>query len=264
MRVALLLSAACAALVLAGSAGAGSYMDSTGEVPGSADISGVSVSNDLSAGTITFQAQTNWPGWDANTFFAILVDVDQNASTGTAGFDYVITGNGHGGTVVNTVSPLVVPAQSSSLSNGLWTVTVRTSDIRNPQAISFFVLTQVGPDQRNPYQDRAPDTGTWNYSLVPQAPPPPATPTIVSAAGTWVGYPTHGKRFHVGMTLSLSNGTVAKASKVACRASLGGKSFARACAFRLPKTSKGRKLVVRAIGTYGKDSYVQTYAFRVH
>lgn len=274
MRVLLLLTAACAALVLAGSAGAGqqSYMDSTGEVPGSADVSGVSVTNDLNAGTITFQVQTNWPAWDPNTFFAILVDSDQNASTGTAGFDYVVTGDRFGGTVVNTVNPLVVPA-TSSLGNGLWTVTARTSDLGNPQAISFFVLTEVGQDQLHPFTDRAPDNGTWSYSLVPPPPPPPppaptpppapVQPDVLSAAGTWAGKPTHGRLFHVGMTMALSDGTVAKARKVTCRASLGGKTFARSCTFRVPKAAKGRRLVVKMAGTYAGQSYARTYGFRV-
>ena len=266
-----MLTAACAALVLVGAAGAGqqSYMDSTGEVPGSADVSGVSVSNDLTAGTITFQVQTNWPAWDANTFFAILVDSDQNASTGTAGFDYVITGDRFGGTVVNTVNPLVVPA-TSSLSNGLWTVTARTSDLANTQALSFFVLTEVGQDQLHPFTDRAPDSGTWSYSLVPPPPPPPPTPppapakpTVVAAAGTWSGKPTHGKLFHVGMALKLSDGTTAKARRVTCSARVGGKPAAHTCTFRVPKSSKGRRLVVTITGTYAGATYYRTYGFRV-
>ena len=274
MKVLFILFAACAALALAGSAGAGSqsFMDSTGEVPGSADMSGVSVSNDLAAGTITFQVQTNWPAWDPNTFFAILVDSDQSESTGTAGFDYVLTGDRWGGTVVNTSHPLVVPA-SSSLSNGLWTVTARTADIGNPQAINFFALTEVGPDQANPYTDRAPDTGTWSYSLVPPPPPPPPpapgppppppTPDVVSAAGTWAGKPTHGKMFHVGLAVALADGTTAKARSVHCSASLAGKTFARTCTFRVPKAAKGRRIVVKVAGTYAGGTYAHAYGFRV-
>jgi hypothetical protein len=263
MKVVLSLLVAVAAITLVGSASAGqSFVDPRGEVPGSADIGSVTVTNDLSAGTITFQVGTNWPDWDSNTFFAILVDSDQNPATGTGGFDYVLTGNRQGGTVVNTAQPLVVPAQSS-LENGVWTLTARTADIGNPQAISFFVLTQVGPDQRNPYEDRAPDTGTWDYSLVP---PPP--PTVKTAAARWTGNPVHGKAFRIsGVTVSLSDGTVAQGSGTVCAATLAGKrlpgSGPGGCTFRLPKTSKGRRLVVKVTSSYGDTQLLGTYAFRV-
>jgi hypothetical protein len=268
MRVALLLSAALAALVLAGSAGAGqSYLDRSGEVGGSADIGAVAVSNDLAAGTLTFQVGTNWPGWDPNTFFAILVDSDQNAATGTAGFDYVLTGNRLGGTVVNTVTPHVAQAQSS-LAGGVWTLTVNTADIGNPQAISFFALTQVGPDPAHPLEDRAPDTGTWTYSLVPPPPPPPPVPTVSAVAPTWIGSPIHGKRFRVtGLMVALSDGTKARAFGVGCSATLAGKRIAgvgsSGCTFRLPKAARGRKLVVNVVGSYAAAPVRATYASRV-
>ena len=271
MRVVLLLSAALAALVLAGVAGAGgqSYTDGTGEVAGSADISGVSVSSD--GGSYTFQVQTNWPAWDANTFFAILVDSDRNASTGTAGFDYVVTGDRFGGTVVNTTHPHVDQV-ASSLGNGLWTVTVPAAAIGNPSAINFFVLTQVGPDQANPYQDRAPDSGTWSYPPAAPAPPPapaPAhAPSVASFAATYIATPAHGKPFRIwGLNVSLSNGTVTNAKHLACRATLGGAPFVGAgrggCSFRLPKASKGKRFVVKVSGSYASASLAKRYAFRV-
>lgn len=265
MRVLVLLSAALAALVLAGVAGADqSYGDGSGEVAGSADIGAVTVSNDLATGRVTFQVGTNWPAWDPNTFFAILVDSDQNAATGTAGFDYVLTGDRWGGSVVNTVTPHVAQAQSS-LAGGVWTITVNSADIGNPQAISFFALTQVGPDQAHPLEDRAPDSGTWTYSLVP---PPPPAPTVASAAPTWAGRPVHGKTFRVtGLSVALSDGTQATATGVLCSATLAGKRLAGggpgACAFRLPKTAKGRRLVVKVAGSYGATSVSGIYKSRV-
>lgn len=271
MRVILLLLAAVAALALAGSAGAGggqSYMDSTGEVAGSADVSGVSVSSD--GGSFTFQVQTNWPAWDPNTFFAILVDSDQNPATGTAGFDYVVTGDRFGGTVVNTVHPHVDQI-SSSLANGLWTVTVPSSSIGSPSAIDFFVLTQVGQDQANPYQDRAPNTGTWSYpAAAPPAPAPaPApAPTVASYAARFLSKPTHGRPFRIwGLGVSLSDGTAANAKHMACRATLGGVAFTGAglggCSFKLPTTSKGKRFVVTVSGSYARTSLAKSYAFRV-
>ena len=263
------IATTAAALALTGAALAGgqsSYMDPTGEVPGSADVSGVSVSSDGSS--FTFQVQTNWPAWDPNTFFAILVDSDQNAATGTAGFDYVVTGDRWGGTIVNTVHPLVVQTQSS-LSNGLWTVTVPASAIGNPQAISFFVLTQVGPDQANPIEDRAPNSGTWSFPpAAPAPPPPPPVPTVVSYNATYAAAPVHGKAFRVtGLSLSLSNGSFAHAKALTCRATLAGRQFLggglSGCAFRLPKSAKGKRFVVTVTGSYASASLTKSYAFRV-
>ncbi len=268
MRVVLAAIAAIAALVLAGSAGAGqqSYMDPGGD-SGGADVTGVSVTTDPGAGTITFQVQTNLGSWGENTFLAVLIDADQNTATGTSGFDYIVTGDPHGGTVVDVANPHVTQ-EPSSLDNGLWTVTIHAADIGNPAAFNFFVLTQTGPDPHNPLEDRAPDTGLWTYpAAAPAPPPPPPAPavTLVSSAATWAGTPVHGKTFRItGVSVRLSDGSSAPATAVACTATLGGKAIsAYGCAVRLPKTAKGRRLVVRVSGTYGTTSVGGTYAFRV-
>jgi hypothetical protein len=266
MRVVLAACAAIAALTLVGSAGAGqqSYMDATGDSAG-ADVSGVSVTTDPGAGTITFQVQTNLGGWDENTFLAVLVDADQNTATGTSGFDYVLAAAQHGGTLVNTVTPHVVQ-EPSTLVNGLWTETIRAADIGNPSAFDFFVLTQTGPDPHFPIEDRAPDTGVWTYPTAPPPPPPPPAPTVSAAAVTHSAIvPTHGKTFRItGLALSLSDGTSAVAAGLNCSAWLGGKALAvRSCAYRLPKTAKGRRLVVRVSGVFGVTPVSGTYASRV-
>ena len=277
MRVKLFgtIAAVAAALALTGAAlgGSQSYMDSTGEVPGSADVSGTSVTDDGS--TITFQVQTNLGDWAPNTFFAVLVDSDQNSATGTAGFDYIVTGDHFGGTVVSTGTRVVVQTPSS-LSNGLWTVSLPASVIGNPSAFSFFVLTQTGPDPVHPNEDRAPDTGTWAYPAAPPAPvptptPPPApapTPTVSTVAATYAGKPTHGKSFRVTrLNVALSDGTAAPASRMTCRATLGGRQFIggglSGCAFKLPKSSKGERFVVVVTGSFASSSLTKTYAFRV-
>ena len=265
MKRSLVVLAALAALVLgasAASAGGQSYQDEGGEVPGSADISGVTVTNDASS--VTFSVQTSWGAMDANTFFAILLDADQNPATGTSGFDYVVTGNRYGGTVVNTTTPLVLKVPSS-YSGGLWTVTVPLADIGNSQAFDFFVLTQVGANQAHPLEDRAPDTGTWQYPPPAPAPPPPPPPTVASVAVAHVGAPAHGKIFRVtGLTVELSDGSSTVAAALTCSARLGGKALAgRGCAYRLPKTAKGRRLVVRVAGSYGATPLRGTYVSRV-
>lgn len=269
MRVLLVVIAAVAALTLAGSAAADqSYSDPCCDASGGGDVTGVSVATNQSAGTVTFTVQTNLGGLDANTFLAVLLDSDQNPATGTAGFDYVVTGNRYGGTLVNTVTPHVVTAQSS-FANGVWTVTVGLDAIGNPKAFDFFVLTQTGPDPRFPEQDRAPDTGVWTYDVVPPPPPPPPpAPTVASVAPTWHGSPVHGKVFRVtGLAVGLSDGTKASVSSVTCAATLAGRRLGGAgaggCSFALPKSAKGRRLVVTVRGAYGAAHLARTSAFRV-
>jgi hypothetical protein len=269
MRVVLsvLVAAAAFALVGVASAGSQSYMDSTGEVPGSADVSGVSVTDD--GATITFQAQTSLGDWAPNTFFAILVDSDQNSATGTAGYDYIVTGDHFGGTVISTATHVVLQT-TSSLGNGLWTVSLPASWIGSPSAFSFVVLTQTGPDPAHPYEDRAPDTGNWMYPAV-TAPPPPAPvpgPTVLSFAASYGAAPAHGKAFRVyGMHVTLSDGSGHNANRVACTATLAGRQFLggglNGCNFRLPKTAKGKRLVVKVSGSYAAATFAKTCVFRV-
>jgi hypothetical protein len=269
MRVVLAAFAAIAALTLASSAGAGqqSYMDPGGD-SGGADVSGVSVTTDPGAGTITFQVQTNLSAWDANTFFAVLIDADQNAGTGQAGFDYIAAADQHGGTLVNIVHPYVIQ-EPSSLVNGLWTETIRAADIGNSSAFNFFVLTQTGPDPRNPLEDRAPDAGTWTYPAAPPPPPPPPpAPTVSTVGVTYAGLPTHGKSFRVtGLALGLSDGTAAAATGLTCTATLGAKRLAGTgvggCQFTLPKRSKKQRLTLSVSGAYASSPVAKTSIWRV-
>ncbi|HEV2591041.1 MAG TPA: hypothetical protein VGU02_04020 [Gaiellaceae bacterium] len=271
-KLVLLVLAVAAALALTGAAlgGGQSYMDSSGEVPGSADVTGTSVTDDGS--TITFQVQTNLGDWAPNTFFAVLVNSDQNDATGTAGFDYIVTGDHFGGTVVSTGTRVVVQTPSS-LSNGLWTVSLPASVIGNPSAFSFFVLTQAGPDPAHPYEDRAPDSGTWAYPAAPAPTPtptpvPPPAPAVSSVVAAYGAMPVHGKAFRVyGLNLTLSDGTKATASHLVCRATLAGSQFLggglTGCAFKLPKSAKGKRLSVTVSGSYLSASLTKSYAFRV-
>src|SRR5581483_3920439 len=93
---------------------------------------------------------------------------------------------------------------------------------------NFFVLTQTGPDPRNPSEDRAPDAGVWTYPAAPPPPPPPPpAPTLVSSVATWAGTPVHGKPFSIrGVSVALSDGTTASATGLTCKATLGGVTIA--------------------------------------
>jgi hypothetical protein len=98
--------AASAALALAGAAAADqTYTDASGELAGSADISTVAVANNPTAGTLTFTVTTNYTAaFDGNTLFGILMDTDNNASTGLGGFDYLVAVSNQGALAIATAT----------------------------------------------------------------------------------------------------------------------------------------------------------------
>lgn len=265
-------ASALAVLALTGSAFADqSYTDTTGEVAGSADISTVAVANNPSAGTITFTVTTNYTAaFDDNTLFGILADTDSNASTGLQGFDYLIGVGNNGAVVVNTSTLSGVPETQSSVSNGVWTITVPVTDVGSPTgAINFVAFTDIGPDPNNPIEDDAPDNGVWTYQMVqPPPPPPPPAPkpapvTVTSVTLVTPGAPTHGKWWHAGLSVKLSSGSQAKATGLKCSATLGGKHFSSACSFKLPANAKGEKLSVKVTGKYKTKSLSKSASYTV-
>lgn len=284
MKLLLVAAAAAAALMLAGTALADqTFNDSTNETSGSADISTVAVSNDPTAGTVTFAVQTNLTTLEANSEIDLLVDADQNASTGSTsgGFEYLF-GLDPGGWFFSTWngSDFADAASVTDLTvhfvNGLATFTVPVADLNSPQAFNFGALTFRGPDPNNPIIDQAPDSGVWSYTMTTPPPPPtttttappPAPVTISSVAVASAGVATDGKVFRIsGLTVDLSNGVETKAKSLKCSATLGGKHLAGTgtggCTFHLPKSAKGKKLVVKVTGTYKSSKLAKTKTFKV-
>lgn len=261
------------------------FNDSTGETAGSADISTVAVSNNATAGTITFVVASNMTTLEANSEFDIYIDADSNTSTGLtgAGFDYVLGLDPGGwffgqwnGSAFASVNSVTDPAVF--FSNGTFTFTLNTSDFGSPAAFNFAVLTLRGPDPNNPITDLAPDSGEWTYTLT-AAPPPAPTPapaptptpvvaTVSSVALVTSATPKAGKPFTASLKVNLSTGISAKATGLKCTAKLAGKAFKGSgtggCTIHLPKTAKGKSLVVHATGKYKTTPVAATKTFKVH
>jgi hypothetical protein len=150
-----------------------------------------------------------------------------------------------------------------NFNNGVMNATVHTSDIGSPKAFNFLVLTIRGTDPNNPYFDGAPDDQpSYGYTLVLPA------PTVVATSATFSGTPKAGHAFVVkSIDVDLSNGTTVRATGLKCTATLGGVvvhgTGAGACTFKLPKTAKGKKLTVRAAGSYNGLGVVKTTTFKV-
>jgi hypothetical protein len=153
-----------------------------------------------------------------------------------------------------------------TFGNGTMGFKFAAADLGSPTAFNFGVLTFRGPDPNNPVVDQAPDSGIWSYALVtapppppttttPPPPPPPGPVTVDSVTAVYAGVAKHGASLRVTkLDVDLSNGVEVKATGVKCSATVGGAHLAGTgvggCTFRLPKTSKGKKLVIKVTGHY--------------
>ena len=274
---ALVLGSLAITLVVGGAALADStYTDATGDAPSGLDITTINVSNNPNQGTVTFTVTlANAPTLTDQQEVDIIIDGDRNAGTGDPtlnGADYVFT-LGSGGYDFQkwdaTTSAWVDTGTDFPVTygNGVLTWTPTAVDLGSSPAFNFLVVTATAnpADANSPFLDLAPDSGEYTYTLTQAA---PAAPTITSTAATVAGSGKAGTTYVVkSLAVDLSNGTTVNATKLKCSATLGGVAFkgtgAGGCTFKLPKKSKGKRLVVRITGTYRAAKVASTESFKV-
>jgi hypothetical protein len=242
------------------------YSDTTGEDPGSADITTIHVANSPVAGTISFTVHiANLPTLTDGTSLEILVDSDKNPATGNSlGADYLL-GLDSGGwywTKWNAAKRVFADVPGATMlvtfDNGVLEATMHDSDIGGVQTFAFGVLTVRGTDPNNPIIDVAPNAlPLYLYDLV-QA--PAVTSTTVNVSGV----ARAGHRFTVrSLSVRLSNGLAAHATSLRCRARLGGALLrgtgSGGCSFSVPRTANGKRLVVLVTGSYAGRSLAKTF-----
>lgn len=247
------------------------YTDSTGEDANAADISTIHVANDPAAGTITFTVTlTNLPTVTDDADVAILINSDKDVSTGDTslnGTDYAfdVASGGWGWEKWDPTTAKFVDTDANfdvTYLNGVLTWRLSDTDIGGVPSFEFFVVTAKG-DPNTPAVDLAPNAPpNYIYTLVV------AAPTVQSTLATFTGTPRAGTPFRAtGLTVDLSNGTTVRATAVSCTATLGGKAIAGTgaghCTFKLAKTARKKKLVVRVTGAYGSTRVVAKKAFIV-
>ncbi len=219
------------------------FPDSTGENPAAPDITSIAVSND-DAGNITFQINvSNRPVLTSDMLFLIFLDTDGNPSTGDPqgdGADYAIQLVSGAVDLFQWSNNDYVPAPSQS-----------------SKALSFSVFAASGitvdssgnPDFSNSAADFAPDAGhgTYSYKVLTKL-------TLSVVVFTTTPKPARaGKLFAAGLAVTESDtGGPVKSGTVTCAATVGGKQLAAAahavangialCAWRLPKTAKGKTI----------------------
>lgn len=253
MRGRVFLTAAAAALLAVGAAGADTFTDPVGDTPGP-DIKSVDVTSSVQSGLVVSVALANRTELADNEVVEIDVDLDGNASTGDeSGIDLY-------GILVGGEDPEVDIWQNGdftatdqaqiSWSNGEARLVVPLSLVGSTVHVAAQALgAEQPPDSANPPgdpgTDLAPDTGAYTFN-VPKPELRTATATFSPAQ------PRAGRVFslrHVAVELSTGGPFTAK---TACTATLGGKKLGKgtACAWHIPKKTKGKKLRVSIAASY--------------
>lgn len=280
------------------------FTDPSGDAKGAADITKVALSHSETAGTFTIEITASRPtlalGAPAATppprptittyFVGVRLDVDRNAATGApGGFEYSFTSHGASWEALAWDGTKLQPAAFTPVTSfngyGLYTWTIRRSDVGNPTGFAFAVssgaivdgpagITTLGPDL-------APDGGTWTYDLVPAPPPPPTTPTTspapvgpVIGAPSWTpARPLAGKRARVSFRVTRGGtGQPLTSGRMICDPSIGGTILKHAESFTggtarlsltVPRGSKGKQLRIKVTIQSGTQSATRLTTVRI-
>jgi hypothetical protein len=278
-------------------AGSQTFTDPTGDAVNDApDITTITVSND-DAGNIGINIafSNRFSDLKDNDGFEVIMDTDQNASTGSGGFDYIYIGikDRNGLFVWNGSSFGRANANSvhGTSGNGQAGFTVNRADLGNATVLRFWVLTtrdlgeSFGDDAPNgngvfvyslalPSTTPPPPTTTTTTTTTPPPPPPPPpqpTPTpkfVVTPAGS----PHAGKRFVVRVRVAVGD-LSALPTAVTCTARAGSVPVKttgqkesgpfRDCVLVVPAGTAGKSLVIVLKLRFKATATTRTLRFKI-
>jgi len=238
-------------------AGPATYADRTGDSATAPDIQRIVVTDNGTTWGFEIDLASVQDLAD-NSVVGLALDTDRSTSTGdSTGIDYAIFASAGGlafdkwdGT---TFSPFTHTPTNPALSAGRLTFTVTKADVGSPAAFDFYVVSVHGNDQ-----DVAPDgNGVFTWPL----------PTVqrVLVAGAPVAHA--GKLFSVtGVRAQMSDQSTVAPTSVTCALTLGGKALPKAapCAWRIPKTARGKTVVLKLTIVVGSTTATRTIALKVH
>jgi hypothetical protein len=289
MKVALVLGAVIALVMLPGASAASIFTDPEGDqVPFedlvAPDITAVEVSN-TRGGVISFRvAIANYTMLPPNSRIAVLLDVDRSFATGDSGFEYAVSHrvdpSGQARVVLERwqeeVFQMVEIASdglSSAFGDGTYVLTVPRTRLENTSAFDFGLYAALfHPTRENRAAvDSAPNENIWSYDLENLPPPRLAASTLAASPRR----PIAGRQFMVssvvtrrdtGMTVHSATGTItctARVGKTPLRARGAFLSRNARCLITIPRTAKGRILTgtitVRSAGA----AVTRRFSFRV-
>jgi hypothetical protein len=255
------------------------FTDPSGDAGTAADITSVDVSND-DQGQYTFDVTFATAYGDTNSF-AFYLDTDQNPATGdpnAAGADYFFFDDhaSHSFDLLKWSGTDWAEAPSSSTASVLigadnlsLTASVNRSEIGDPVAFDFFVVSGEGDLSAGHFDDAPSGSGTWHYALQPvlQLSVVAFHSFAVKAGGTWSVALVAGR--------SDTSGTVGSEGTIVCRATVGttklalvsrafvsggsGKGSSAICAFKVPKKLKHK--VLHAVVTVSLQGQSVSHSF---
>ena len=246
----------------AGAAGSKSFSDPAGDSGPAPDITTVVVSNDdggVITFALTFANRTSLVGDDR---IAIAIDVDRSRLTGSSsGADYVIRADNLTGTVsLRRWTGSAFESHPAQTLRGVdWkTFAIDRAELNGTSAFTFLVQAGTPAGFARPF-DAAPDRGAlWVYEL--QLPGSRTEEVSLEVKPVFrPGTP------RAGAVLAVTRATIARASggdvaltALSCTATIAGKRLRPLgrCRWRIPRSAKGRTLVVVVEGGYGEDRVV--------
>jgi hypothetical protein len=272
-RAAVLAAAALTVVSVAGAAPR-SYTDPTGDNGSAADI-GVVTAELAADGYLHVKATiANMPALQTPGNAVLALDTDRSGSTGSVfGADYIVLAD------LSDLSGIFVkwtgsdyadaPTQPGdvrySIGGGAIEFLVRPAALGGATSFNFLVGATTGSGE-GAQIDLAPDSGTWFFEVQK---PAPAPAIATSAKATYApAAPRAGKAFRVaGASVQLDDGSTAAAETYSCRAKLAGKALRGigpgSCTFAVPKTAKGKRLVVTVSATYAGRTVTTARTFVV-
>jgi hypothetical protein len=201
------------------------------------------VTNDNQTVTIGIHAH-NRSAVLAGDSYGVYLDTDLNSSTGGGGVgaEYEITIDGTGAQLERWDGTSFVASGASRLPTA-WipdygpVVSLPRTTIGDAKGFNFVFVSANGTDT-----DRAPDSGSWAYSV---------TPFALKVKSFSIGLAHAGKPFTARALVMRSDFDVpVSEGKIGCSAKLAGRSYAGrgkfagdriACTWRLPKQARGKR-----------------------
>ena len=238
------------------------YQDSTGEEPGSPDVTTIVVSND-DAATITFRINTpSKAQYSSDVGIVMFIDSDANQSTGdpeSLGADYIIQ------LIQGEIllfkwdgSDFSLSATQASLNyswSGGPTIRINASDLNNTRRLNFDVTAVAGIafdpttgaiDCTNCKRDFAPTIGFFTYDVKITKPT-----LVVKSFKPTPAKPIAGRPFTLRLVAARSDtGAAVQNGRVTCVARLGSARLtaqvqrvqggAATCTWNIPAAAKGK------------------------
>jgi hypothetical protein len=273
------LALAVVALIgAAPAAGAMSLTDPVGDSGAAADITSVALSDDAATGLATLVVTaTNLP---VNGFVDIWIDTDKNRSTGSlSGSEYYLeawkSSDDAGWDMEQWSGKDWQEAPESSTerfnrSGDVYTWTFSKADIGDVTGFAFSAASYLFDDSNNLVAiDLAPDAGDWTFDFAKAAVIAPAIgkPFAVPAS------PAAGKLLSVSFPIvradtggKLTGGTIVAKTTIAGKAVPRVVSLANGSAnvaIQIPKTAKGKTLLVRVTVTVAGKSATRIVSYTI-